>query len=145
VSPDFLKLRGRIITILQEESKLMEIVKLIGSDTLPDYQKLVLETAHAIRIGFLQQDALDDRDTYVPIEKQKKMMETFDLYYSKAKELIAAGIPLSTISQSGLYEKLIKMKVRIPNGKPELFDDLMEEICNTLDSLAPSKSGTKKP
>ena len=49
----------------------MEIVKLIGSDVLPDDQKLVIETARVIRVGFLQQNAFHADDTYVPLEKQK--------------------------------------------------------------------------
>ena len=61
-------------TILQEESDLMEIVKLIGSDVLHDEQKLVLEIAKVIRLGFLQQNAFHKSDTYVPLDKQFKMM-----------------------------------------------------------------------
>ena len=71
---DFIEYRNRISALLQEESSLMEIVKLIGSDVLPDDQKLVIETARVIRVGFLQQNAFHADDTYVPLEKQKLMM-----------------------------------------------------------------------
>ena len=64
--------RQRIASLLQEENELMEIVKLIGSDVLPDDQKLVIETAKVIRVGFLQQNAYHAEDTYVPLEKQLK-------------------------------------------------------------------------
>ena len=60
--------RQRMATLLHEESDLMEIVKLIGSDVLPDDQKLVIETAKVIRVGFLQQNAYHADDTYVPLE-----------------------------------------------------------------------------
>ena len=73
---DFIEYRNRISALLQEESSLMEIVKLIGSDVLPDDQKLVIETARVIRVGFLQQNAFHADDTYVPLEKQKLMMKT---------------------------------------------------------------------
>ena len=74
VGEDFIKYRARISAILHEESKLMEIVKLIGSDVLPDDQKLVIEIARVIRVGFLQQNAFHKDDTFVPLEKQKLMM-----------------------------------------------------------------------
>ncbi len=65
-----------MMAILQEESSLMEIVKLIGADVLPDSQKATLEVAKTIRVGFLQQNAFHADDTYVPLEKQNKMMDT---------------------------------------------------------------------
>ena len=57
----------------------MEIVKLIGSDVLPDDQKLTLEIARVIRLGFLQQNAFHPDDTCVSLEKQYKMMEVYSL------------------------------------------------------------------
>ena len=69
VGADFVKYRRRISHILQEESQLMEIVKLIGSDVLPDDQKLIIETARVIRVGFLQQNAFHADDTFVPLGK----------------------------------------------------------------------------
>ena len=67
----------------------MEIVKLIGSDILPEDQKLTIETAKVIRLGFLQQNAFHAIDTYVPLEKQLRMMETILQLYDGAKGLIA--------------------------------------------------------
>ena len=72
---EFIQYRKQISVILQQENKLMEIVKLIGSDVLPDDQKLTIQIAAVIRIGFLQQDALSPIDSYVPLEKQKLMMK----------------------------------------------------------------------
>ncbi|MEE0685362.1 MAG: V-type ATP synthase subunit A, partial [Lachnospiraceae bacterium] len=76
VGIDFVKCRNKILAILNQESSLQEIVKLIGSDVLPDDQKLILEIARVIRLGFLQQNAFHKDDTCVPLEKQLKMMET---------------------------------------------------------------------
>lgn len=135
VGEDFVKYRKKINNILQQENKLMEIVKLIGSDVLPDDQKLIIETARVIRVGFLQQNAFHAEDTYVPLEKQKLMMKTILYLYKKAKHLISAGIPISGIIQSGLFDKLVKMKYDIPNNKPELFDEYCKEIDNTLSKI----------
>ena len=81
------------MALLVQESSLMEIVKLIGADVLPDDQKLVLEIAKVIRLGFLQQNAFHKDDTSVPLTKQFKMMETILYLYKKSKALIAMGMP----------------------------------------------------
>ena len=129
---DFVKYRNRISALLQEESSLMEIVKLIGSDVLPDDQKLVIETARAIRVGFLQQNAFHAEDTFVPLEKQKRMMQVILHLHEKAKEVVAREIPISKIIELGLFDKLTKMKYDIPNNRLEMFDDYLREIDEKL-------------
>ena len=133
---DFIEYRNRIGALLQEESSLMEIVKLIGSDVLPDDQKLVIETARVIRVGFLQQNAFHADDTYVPLEKQKLMMKTILHLHAKAKDIVAQNIPLSKILNLGLFDKLTKMKYDIPNSKPEMFDDYIKEIDEKLAAIS---------
>ena len=132
---DFVLYRNRISALLQEESSLMEIVKLIGADVLPDDQKLVIEIARIIRVGFLQQNAFHAEDTFVPLEKQKLMMKVILHLYDKSKEIIAQGIPISRITELGLYEKLNKMKYDIPNNKLEMFDDYIDDINNKLATI----------
>lgn len=133
---DFIEYRNRISALLQEESSLMEIVKLIGSDVLPDDQKLVIETARVIRVGFLQQNAFHADDTYVPLEKQKLMMKTILHLHAKAKDIVAQNIPLSKILNLGLFDKLTKMKYDIPNSKPEMFDDYIKGIDEKLAAIS---------
>lgn len=133
---DFIEYRNRISALLQEESSLMEIVKLIGSDVLPDDQKLVIETARVIRVGFLQQNAFHADDTYVPLEKQKLMMKAILHLHTKAKDIVAQNIPLSKILNLGLFDKLTKMKYDIPNSKPEMFDDYIKEIDEKLAAIS---------
>ena len=129
---DFVKYRKRISRILQEENQLMEIVKLIGSDVLPDDQKLVIEIARVIRVGFLQQNAFHKDDTFVPLPKQKRMMEAILYLYDKAKQLVAASVPISSVIETGLLDKLVKMKYDIPNDNPALFDAYLSEIDQKL-------------
>lgn len=131
---EFIEYRSKINAILQEENKLMEIVKLIGADVLPDDQKLIIETARVIRVGFLQQNAFHKDDTYVPLEKQKLMMKTILHLHEVAQELISRNIPISRISSLGLFDKLTKMKYDIPNDKPEMFKDYEKEIDEALNS-----------
>ena len=135
VSIDFLKYRQNISNILLEENKLMEIVKLIGSDVLPEDQKLVIEIARVVRVGFLQQNAYHKDDTYVPLEKQFRMMGIILTLFDSCKKAVAEGIPVSAITETGLFEKVIKMKYDIPNDKPELFHLLTVEIEQQLKKI----------
>ena len=86
---DFMECRQEISNILVEENKLMEIVKLIGSDVLPDDQKLIIEIARVVRVGFLQQNAYHKDDTFVPLKKQLLMMRTILHLYNESKRKIA--------------------------------------------------------
>lgn len=135
VGPDFIRLRGEFATLLHEENKLMEIVKLIGTDVLPDDQKLIIEIARLIRVGFLQQNAYHAQDTYVPIEKQTLMMDIILFFYHKTKELISVGIPISKVHETGLFEKIVKIKYDIPNDKLEMFDEYKKDIEATLGKI----------
>lgn len=128
VSPDFFALRGEIAKILQDESKLMEIVKLIGEDVLHDEQKLTLEIAKVIRQGFLQQNAYHPSDTYVPLEKQYRMMQLILYVNEKAKDIVSRQIPISYLRQSGIFEDIIKVKYDIGNDELEKFDTYRQRV-----------------
>ena len=131
VDKDFLLYRQRISSLLIEENKLMEIVKLIGADVLPDDQKLVIETARVIRVGFLQQNAYHKDDTYVPLDKQFKMKSILTLY-DECRSAVEKNVPINRIIATGIFDKVIKMKYDIPNDKPELFRRLEVEIEQTV-------------
>ncbi len=130
VGPDFVSCRTKILALLNQESSLMEIVKLIGSDVLPDDQKLTLEIARVIRLGFLQQNAFHDQDTCVPLKKQLLMMKIILYLYDKASKLIAIGLPMSVLKENNIFEKIISIKYDIPNDKLSMFDDYKVEIDN---------------
>ena len=128
ISPKFVDDRNRLMAILNQESSLMEIVKLIGSDVLPDDQKLVLEIAKVIRLGFLQQNAFHKDDTCVSLEKQFKMMEVILHLYQKSKDLITMNMPISVLKDENIFERVIAMKYDVPNDRLDLFDDYMKDI-----------------
>ncbi len=128
VAKDFMDCRNRLMVILNQESSLMEIVKLIGSDVLPDDQKLVLEISRVVRLGFLQQNAFHSEDTCVPMEKQMKMMETILYLYDKSKALITMGMPMSVLKSENIFEKVIAIKYDVPNDHLEMFDDYKKAI-----------------
>ncbi|MGN0667374.1 MAG: V-type ATP synthase subunit A [Huintestinicola sp.] len=135
VDKDFLEYRQRISSILIDENQLMEIVKLIGADVLPDDQKLIIETARVIRVGFLQQNAYHKEDTYVPLKKQFLMMGSILKLYDCSLKAVQKAVPFSRVIASGIFEKVIKMKYDIPNDKPEMFRELNVEIEQTIKNV----------
>lgn len=135
VAPDFMKYREELCTLLAEENSLMEIVKLIGADVLPDDQKLIIEIARVIRVGFLQQNAFHKDDTFVPLEKQYKMMYVILHLYHRAREVVARQVPISKLLATGLFDKLIKMKYDVPNDNLSLLDEYSKEIDTVMDGL----------
>ena len=132
VGPEFVNSRHQIAHLLQKESELMEIVKLIGADILPEDQKLVMETARLIRVGFLQQNAYHAIDTYVPLDKQLRMMELILKLYHGARDIVSRAIPLSQLKATGIFESLAKMKYEVPNDHQEKFDEYDKAIDEAL-------------
>ena len=135
VAKDFMDCRNRLMVILNQESSLMEIVKLIGSDVLPDDQKLVLEISRVVRLGFLQQNAFHPDDTCVPMEKQMMMMETILYLYDKSKALITQGMPMSVLKRENIFEKVSAIKYDVPNDHLEMFDDYKKAIDEFYDRV----------
>lgn len=132
----FLRSRQEIMSLLAEEAKLMEIVKLIGSDVLPEDQKLVIEICKVIRVGYLQQNAFHKDDTYVPLQKQLKMMDVILYLYKRCKDLVAQGKPMSQVVTSGIFDKVTKMKYDVPNDHIELLDDYFKQIDAAISQVA---------
>jgi len=135
VNPLFMDYRNQLLGILQEESKLIEIVKLVGSDILPDEQKLILETGKATRLGFLQQAAFHPVDTYVPLQKQFLMMDIILFLHNEAYEIIRKGVPISQIKELGLFDDIIKIKYTIGNDELDKFSELKDKFKKELDKL----------
>ncbi len=135
VGPKFLRDRQAFISILAEENKLMEIVKLIGKDVLPNDQKMVLEIARVIRVGYLQQNAFHKDDTFVTLEKQFKMMEIILYLYEAGKTAMKLGQAFSLIAKTNIFEKIIRIKYDIPNDHLEKFDDYYKYIDDAFESI----------
>lgn len=132
VGINFVPCRNRIAALLQEESSLMEIVKLIGSDVLPEDQKLVIEIARLIRVGFLQQNAYHAIDTFVPLKKQLKMMELILRLYDGAKHMLERDLPLSQLKATGIFDALVRLKYEVPNDQLEKFSAYEKQVDEAL-------------
>lgn len=135
VDKKFVDYRNRLMALLTQESSLMEIVKLIGADVLPDDQKLVLEIARVIRLGFLQQNAFHKDDTSVPLDKQFKMMEIILYLYKKSRALVSMGMPVSVLKEENIFDKIISIKYDVPNDRPDMFEDYRKMIDDFYDRV----------
>lgn len=137
-APDFLSMRTELLSILGEEAKLMEIVKLIGADVLPDSQKATLEIARVIRLGFLQQNAFHKDDTYVPLSKQYAMMSVILFAKKQLDRLVEHAIPLSVFSKTGLFDELIRMKYTVGNDDLSPIEVLRGKISAAVSDIVSS-------
>ncbi len=136
INEKFSDYRLEIVKLLQEEGELQEIAKVVGQDVLSDQKKLVLEICRVLRLGFLQQSAMNENDTYVPIEKQYKMMESVIVIYKRANELVEKGIPYSKIKETLIFDEYIKLKYNVTNKEIFKYDEFTKYAKEKLNSLA---------
>ena len=135
IAEDIMDLRAKMLKLLYEENKLLEIVKLVGEDVLPDDQRLIIEVSKCLKVAFLQQNAYNAVDTYVPLEKQYKMLKAIESFYDHGSKAVKLGIPISIITNKDLMERLYKMKYNIPNDSFSLIDDLEKELATYFNDL----------
>ena len=121
-------LRVKFLDLLNQEAKLNEVVALVGADVLPDGERLVLEICRVLKVGFLQQNAFHEVDTFVPLEKQFEMLKTIDLLYECGKKLVNKGIPISVVKNNELYSEVINIKYNIKNDELNKFVSLNNKI-----------------
>ena len=129
-APDFMELRGKLMTLLQEESELQEIVNLVGMDALSAPDRLKLETSRSIREDYLHQNAFDPTDTYTSLGKQVLMMRAILAYYDKAKEALANAADIEMLVNLPVRERIGRYKY-VPEDKVR---DEFESIKALLDS-----------
>jgi len=125
---DWLGMRNKAMELLSEESRLSQIVKLVGPDALPDEQRLVLETSRLLREGFLQQNAMDTIDAYSTVQKQIGMLALMLYFHDRAHDIIKMGATISVIHKLPVVDTLIRMKTQIPNDKLSMIDEIHEAI-----------------
>ncbi len=131
VGEDFIKLRVDAMRLLQEESELEEIARLIGIDSLSDEERLVMEAARSIREDFLHQTAFHEIDTYTSLKKQYEMLKLVLEFYYKASEALKGGAGLNKIISLNVREKIARAKFilekdieSIPKIKAEIEKEL---------------------
>jgi V/A-type H+-transporting ATPase subunit A len=132
---DWRKMRAEAMAILNEESHLDQVVKLVGPDALPDEQRLVLETSRIIREGFLQQNALDEIDSYSTVQKQVAMLDLILHFHERAKKLVQRGVLILAIQRLPILNTLIRMKTMFANDQLEVINDIRADLDKQMDQL----------
>ncbi|MDU1177157.1 MAG: V-type ATP synthase subunit A [Peptoniphilus harei] len=130
----FSKLRKRSMALLQEETSLLEVVRLVGRDSLSDEDQMKLHTSKSIREDFLQQNAFHDVDTFCPLEKQFKMLDTILYFYDRGQEALENGAYFSEIEELDVKESIARMKY-VPNEELEKIDEIKDKIVSQLNKL----------
>lgn len=135
ISEEWVDLRTRAMTILQEEANLEEIVRLVGIDALSESDRLKLDVAKSIREDYLMQNAFHDVDTYSSLEKQYKMLKLVLAFQDEAKRALKAGVYLNKIISMGeMRDKIARAKF-IPEDNIGRIDEIREELKIEIDKL----------
>ena len=134
VEEDFSTHRKRAMSLLQQESGLLEVVRLVGRDALSDDDKLKLNVTKSIREDYLQQNAFHDVDTYCSLAKQDKMLSTILYNYDKSLEALGAGVDLKDIENLDVVEQITRLKL-ISEDNLERFDEIKKMIDSQIEEL----------
>ena len=139
VADDWDSLRTKAMALLQEESNLEEIVRLVGIDALSEEDRLKLEVARSIREDYLQQNAFNDIDTYASLNKQYKMLKLVLKFGDEGARALKAGVYLKDILNLEIRDKIARSKY-IPEDDISVMDNISEQLTNDVDELI-SKGG----
>ena len=139
VKPDWYKLRGRLMAILQEESELEEIVKLVGMDALSPSDRLKLEAARSIREDYLHQNAFDEVDTYTSLAKQYLMMELILAYYDRSLEGLKKGASIERLVSLPSRERIGRFKYTDEKKIDSEFADIKAELDSDIEKAVSAK------
>lgn len=126
--------RIQSMALLQEESNLQEVVRLVGRDSLSETDQLKLEVAKSLREDFLQQNAFHEVDTYCSLPKQFKMLNLILGFYDEAKKALDAGVYLDEILKIESREGISRSK-NISENELEKFDELFETVKADIEKL----------
>jgi len=135
IDEKWLSLRYLMMDLLQKEQRLQQVVKLVGPDVLPQTQRLVLEVCHIFKNTFLQQAAFDKVDTYSSAKKQFMMLKTIVDFYHVSEGLLQKGVTLAEIKGLGVYQDVIRMKLRYTEDDLDSLAGLSARIADSVKEL----------
>lgn len=135
VAEDWIELRTRMMQLLQEESELEEIVKLVGMDALSASDRLKLEVARSIREDFLHQNAFHEVDTYTPLPKQHTLMKAILEYYTASADALTQGAEVEKIVNLPVREQIGRLKYCEADKTQQLYEEIIKELYTELAKL----------
>jgi len=128
IASDWVDIREKAMSLLQQEAELEEIVRLVGVEALSASDQLILQTAKSIREDFLQQNAFDDIDTYTSLRKQYLILKAIITFHNEVKRALEQeGVELKNILESDSRNKIARAKM-VPESKLEDLEKLIEDI-----------------
>ncbi|MBI3859692.1 MAG: V-type ATP synthase subunit A [Thaumarchaeota archaeon] len=136
VDKEWLSVRAEAYGILQREDALKEIVRLLGPEALPDEEKLILDVARMVQIGFLQQNAYDDTDAYCSPQKQFRMMKMFVQFHQEALKSLRNGVPLSKVRAMQVIAPMLRAKFAIKSEEMGKLESLVKQMFDEFASLS---------
>jgi V/A-type H+-transporting ATPase subunit A len=132
---DWFTMRNRAMELLSEESRLSQIVKLVGPDALPYTERMVLETTRLIREGLLQQNATETVDAFSSVEKQIRMLELVLYFHERGMAIVKRGAPINLIHDLPVVDTIIRAKSTVTNEELHKFDDIQKQIDQQMGQL----------
>lgn len=133
---EWMDLRRRIMDLLQQETKLQQVVKLVGPDVLPDTQRIVLETCTMFKNAFLQQNSFDKIDMYCTPEKQVRMLQIILEFYDLGLANIKKGANIHQIKKLEVTSDIMRMKFSVSNDEVEKIDAIRDKLQNSMRRIA---------
>jgi V/A-type H+-transporting ATPase subunit A len=137
IGPEWAKTRATALGVLQEESRLEEIVRLVGPESLPESDKLILMVARMIREDFLAQNAYSEIDTYSNPFRAHLMLRTIMKFNDLTREMLAGGTTVAEIRQSPIIFRISRMK-DIPE---DVFEQRIKELWSEMDGALVVRKG----
>ncbi len=128
VAEDWMKCRQEMMSLLQDEEELNEIVQMVGKDALSATERLKLEAASSIREDFLQQNSYDDVDTYTPLEKQYLLMKLVLAFYDLSADALSRGADMNALISMDVRERIGRFKYVQPEDAKEQYEMIMGEL-----------------
>ncbi|MBN2544773.1 MAG: V-type ATP synthase subunit A [Spirochaetes bacterium] len=135
IDSDYENIRTEALTILKTEEKLNQIVKLIGPESLPDNQRLILLTAEMLKKGYLQQNSFDEIDMYAVPEKQIYLLKIIIEFYNLSNKAIKKGTPLVKIKELKIIDEINRLKSTISNKEIVKFEEFLNNLRSSFENL----------
>ena len=128
VAPDWMEDRQKMMSLLQDEAELEEIVQMVGMDALSPADRLKMEAARSIREDFLHQNSFHDVDTYTPLRKQYLMMKLVLAFYEKSMDALNKGAAMNALLAMAVRERIGRYKYTVTDKIESDYESIMSEL-----------------
>ena len=128
VAPDWMEDRQKMMSLLQDEAELEEIVQMVGMDALSPADRLKMEAARSIREDFLHQNSFHEVDTYTPLRKQYLMMKLVLAFYEQSMEALNKGASMNALLGMAVREKIGRYKYTTTENVETEYEKILEEL-----------------